>query len=482
MKAATMRATAGAGVSATIGVAGWTLFMIALAVNAMLPMLGIVQPSALCTLVLAVTGVIALIRVRPVFAVSMLYLLAIGLTAFVAGVGIESGGFLRETDIFGVANGAFSRLLSLYLVFVICALLAFRRILDECDRHAPIDARMTRHPAGIVFGLGLAALILGTGVVAGFSGGFAMLNGVNRYALRNDASSGMLFNLFLNNQTFVALLLGTFCTSSIRPVRWLSVAMIVADLLLAALHGEQFMSVLHICLTMLIPFIAIHAMNGRPVLRYLGIGAAIALLIGSISVFYAYKGQGLDASETIVSRFLEQGQAWYVVDGDARTFGAPALGGFAAFERFVASLGSLTEPTFFSDAPVSGLRDLMLSYATPDILRAYVFDDVTFTMGNMAVPVYWFGYVGGALFISITGVVYGALSAMMIRIATRAGVVTLWLASKVFAYATFAAQQGDYWTMFGARTIAYLSIMAIWWHCMDAKRAARAETARAGSS
>ncbi|WP_175921297.1 DUF6418 domain-containing protein [Burkholderia latens] len=475
-----MRASVGAG--AAVGVAAWALFTIALAINAMLPVLGIVQPSALCTLLVAVAAVIALIHARPVFAVSMLYLLAIGLTTFVAGVGIESGGFLRETDIFGVANGAFSRLLSLYLVFVVCALLAFRRILDERDAHAPIGARMTLRPAGILFGLGLAAVILGTGVMAGLSGGFAMLSGVNRYALRNDASNGMLFNLFLNNQTFVAMLLGTFCTSSIRSVRWVSAAMIVADLLLAALHGEQFMSVLHICLTMLIPFIAIHAMNGRPVLRYLGVGAIIALLIGSISVFYAYKGQGLDAAETIVSRFLEQGQAWYVVDGDARAFAAPPLGGFPAFERFIASLGSLTEPTFFSDAPVSGLRDLMLSYGTPDILRAYVLDDVTFTMGNMAVPVYWFGYAGGALFISITGMVYGALSAMMIQIAMRGGVVTLWLASKVFAYATFAAQQGDYWTMFGARTIVYLLIMAIWWRCVDAKRVARAEPAQAGLS
>ena len=70
----------------------------------------------------------------------------------------------------------------------------------------------------------------------------------------------------------------------------------------------------------------------------------------------------------------------------------------------------------------------------------------------------------------------------MIRIAMRGGVVTLWLASKVFAYATFAAQQGDYWTMFGARTIVYLAIMALWWHCVDAKQAARAEPALAGSS
>ena len=475
----TMRADARA--EAALGLTVSTLFMLALTVNAMLPALGAMESSATCTLLVAVAGVIALIGARPVFAVSMLYTLVIGLTAFVAGVGIESGGFLRETDIFGVANGAFSRLLSFYVIFVACALFAFGRFLKERSAHEPIRARMTLQPISIALGLGLVAAILATGVLAGLTGGFAVLSGVNRYALRNDASNSTLFNLFLNNQTFVAVLLGTFCTSSNRIVRWVSVFMIVADLVLEALHGEQFMAVLHVCLTFLIPFIAIHAMNGKPVMRYLGIGSAIALAIGSVSVFYAYKGQGLDVVETVVSRFLEQGQAWYVVDGDAHLFGAPALGGMAAFGRFVASLGSFTEPTFFSDAPVSGLRDLMLSYGTPEILKAYVFDDVTFTMGNMAVPVYWFGYAGGAIFVALTGAMYGAASAMLILVAMRGGVVMLWLTTKIFAYATYAIQQGDYWTLFGARTLFYLLIALIWWACIDAKRS-NADAKRPGIS
>ncbi|MPV67283.1 DUF6418 domain-containing protein [Burkholderia sp. BE17] len=472
---------ADARVEAAFGLTVSTLFVLALTVNAMLPALGAMESSAICTLLVAVAGVIALIGARPVFAVSMLYTLVIGLTAFVAGVGIESGGFLRETDIFGVANGAFSRLLSFYVIFVACALFAFGRLLKERSAHEPIRARMTHQPISIALGLGLVAAILATGVLAGLTGGFAVLSGVNRYALRNDASNSTLFNLFLNNQTFVAVLLGTFCTSSNRIVRWVSVFMIVADLVLEALHGEQFMAVLHVCLTFLIPFIAIHAMNGKPVMRYLGIGSAIALAIGSVSVFYAYKGQGLDVVETVVSRFLEQGQAWYVVDGDAHLFGAPALGGMAAFGRFAASLGSFTEPTFFSDAPASGLRDLMLSYGTPEILKAYVFDDVTFTMGNMAVPVYWFGYAGGAIFVALTGAMYGAASAMLILVAMRGGVVMLWLTTKIFAYATYAIQQGDYWTLFGARTLFYLLIALIWWVCIDAKRS-NADAKRPGIS
>ena len=92
-------------------------------------------------------------------------------------------------------------------------------------------------------------------------------------------------------------------------------------------------------------------------------------------------------------RFLLQGQPWYVVDNDAQLFTAPRLGGgfllaFRELARF------LTMPTFFDESEPSGLRDLMKSYTEPSVLRAYMFDDVTFTMGNMAVPVYWFGYAG----------------------------------------------------------------------------------------
>ncbi|MCA3849488.1 MAG: hypothetical protein IOB09_34330, partial [Burkholderia sp.] len=73
--------------AAVTGLTVATLFALALTLNAMLPALGAMEPSATCTLLVAVAGVIALIVARPVFAVSVLYTLVIGLTAFVAGVG-----------------------------------------------------------------------------------------------------------------------------------------------------------------------------------------------------------------------------------------------------------------------------------------------------------------------------------------------------------------------------------------------------------
>ncbi|WP_431208638.1 DUF6418 domain-containing protein [Burkholderia cepacia] len=459
----------GGPISAT-GVTISTLFALAFLINAMMPALGVTESSATCTLLLATSGLVVLVKYRPVFAVSVLYVLAIGLTAFLAGVGLENGGYLRETDISGEATGAFSRLLSFYLIFVLCALVAFDRFLDERPSYKPIRARIALQPISMTMGFALAAAIIVTGVLAGLTSGFSLFTGINRYALRNDASNGAVFNLFLNNQTFMGFLLGTIATSSNKRIRWLAILTMAIDLGLNVLHGEQFMAVLHIGLCSLAPFIAIHAMNGKPVVRYLGIGAGLALLLGTVSIVYAYRGQGLEVADVISSRFLLQGQPWYVVDGDARMFTAPALGGAAAFWRFVNSLASWTMPTFFDDSEPSGLRDLMISYMEPQLLKAYIFDDVTFTMGNMAVPVYWFGYVGGAIFVAMTGVVYGALAALQILVTMRGGVVMLWLMAKVFSYATFAVQQGDYWMMFGSRTAFYALAALVWWYVIDRRR------------
>ncbi|HDR8930598.1 DUF6418 domain-containing protein [Burkholderia vietnamiensis] len=461
----------GRGVASASGVMLLTLFALALLFNAAMPALGLKESSALCTLLLATAALVGLVRSRPVFAVSMLYVLAIGMTAFLAGVGLENGGYLTETDVIGDATGAFSRLLSFYVIFVVCALVAFDRFLDERPVRVPIKARITLQPHSIAIGFVLAATIIAIGVLAGLTSGFSLFSGINRYALRNDSSNGTMFNLFLNNQSFMGFLLGTIATSPDKRIRAAAILTMAVDLALNVMHGEQFMAVLHIGLCSLAPFIAIHAMNGKPVVRYLGIGAGLALLLGAVSIIYSYRGQGLEVADMLSSRFLLQGQPWYVVDNDAHMFTAPQLGGTDAFWRFVSSLRSWTMPTFFDESEPSGLRDLMMSYTEPSVLRAYMFDDVTFTMGNMAVPVYWFGYAGGALFVAMTGLVYGALGALQILVAMRGGVVMLWLIAKVFSYATFAVQQGEYWMMFGSRTAFYALLALIWWYCVDAKHA-----------
>ena len=298
--------------------------VLALLFNAALPYLGYPRASATSTFVLAALAVIYLVATRPLFSVSMLYFMMIGMTAFLAGIGIEAGGLMTETAVQGEPNGAFSRLLLFYIVFVCCALWGFNRSLNIRSPNVPV-ALITTDSRSVALGFTLALVIIGAGVTAGLTQGFALINGVNRYTLRNESTGtdSMLFNTFLNNQVFLALILGALATSKNPAVRWFSIVLIIATTGLYVLHGEQFMSVLHFGLSVLTPVVAVLLMRGKPVLRYMAVGGGVALLIGLASVFSAYQGQGLDVGTTMQDRSLLQGQVWYVVDYDAHLFGAP---------------------------------------------------------------------------------------------------------------------------------------------------------------
>jgi hypothetical protein len=451
-----------------------TFGAVALLLNTALPYLGYGEASATCTLVLACLFVMYLVLTRPLFSVSLLYMMVLALTAFVAGVGIESGGLMIETGVQGEANGAFSRLLLFYVIFIGFAMVGFRWFVRERASHVP-SALITLEKKSVLLGFALALAIIGAGVAAGLTEGFALLQGVNRYALRNQSteSDSVLFNLFLNNQMFLALLLGALATSKDRAVKWFAILLIVATAGLDILHGEQFMAVLHFGLTVLTPIVAMLVLNGKPVLRYVAVGAVVALVVGGASVFTAYQGQGLDASDTLTSRSLLQGQVWYVVDYDAGPFTAPTSGGRPAFMRFVHSLLQSAAPSFDNDSSVSGLRDVMIAYGVPQLMRSYIKDNISFTMGQMAIPVFWFGLVGGALFVAFTGVLYGALCALQIALAMRGGVVMLWLIVKVLTYASFGIQQGEYWSFFGVRALFYLALTLLWWIFVDSRATAQ---------
>ncbi len=443
---------------------------VALLFNTALPYLGYPQASATWTFVLAALGVIALVITRPLFSVSMLYFMMIGMTAFVAGIGIESGGLMIETVVQGEPTGAFSRLLLFYVLFISCALYGFNRYLSIRNPSVTV-ALITVDQRSVVLGFTLALAIIGCGVAAGLTQGFALINGVNRYTLRNESqgSESVLFNMFLNNQMFLALILGALATSRNSAVKWFSILLIIATTGLYVLHGEQFMSVLHFGLSVLAPVIAVLLMRGKPILRYMAIGGGVALVIGIASVFSAYQGQGLDVQNTMTDRSLLQGQVWYVVDYDAHLFTAPPLGGAPAFWRFAESLLSMSAPGFDDSIGFSGLRDVMVAYGEPHLITEYIKDDVTFTMGQMAVPVFWFGLVGGALFVAFTGVIYGALCALQIVFALRGGVVMLWLIVKLLSYATSGIQQGDYWSFFSVRTLFYVALAFLWWVLVDSR-------------
>jgi hypothetical protein len=48
----------------------------------------------------------------------------------------------------------------------------------------------------------------------------------------------------------------------------------------------------------------------------------------------------------------------------------------------------------------------------------------------------------------------------------------LWLIVKVLSYASFALQQGDYWSIFGVRGLLYVAMAFLWWVLIDSRSSA----------
>lgn len=449
------------------------LFVFVIGLNGFIPYADFREFSAPLTFFVATAATVILIAIRPVFAISILYLLMLALTAFIAGIGTEAGGLLTETGVLGEPTGAFSRLFLFYIFFVAAAFLGFDRTFSEVGTRGQVVPVSIGHRKSLYAGLGLVCVIIAAGIGAGVAGGFALLQGVNRYALRNDSAGagGVLFSIFLNNRIFLAVFLGILVSVGRRWQRWAGVVLAAIGALLNVLHGEQFMTTLQYCLSILIPIVAINVIKEKPVLRYLGLGASVALVVGGVSVYYAYQAQGIDVDEMVLVRFLLQGQAWYVVDSDSTLLSTPILGGFSAFFNFVRSLIDWSAPSFDDYMHLNGLRELMVAYGLPGVMDAYVTDNVTFTMGQMAIPVFWFGMLGGAIFVYITGYFYGILCGLQIRLIINGGIVTLWFVTKIFFYATFGLQQGEYWYIFGIRMLAFIFLAVAWWLFVDSASA-----------
>lgn len=407
--------------------------------------------TALWATVAAVMLAATLLRKKPFETVVLGYIISLALTAFAAGVGIAAGGYLEETGLIGRETGSFGRLLLFYVIFVIGFLAAFRRT-ALLGQPAAVSAGLNK-----IFLLGLLIGCIAAGVLSGLLNGFALLKGVNRFAIRNEAGgdSSALFNLYLNNRVFIGIAVGLLCADGRAGYRALGRLFACAALVLSVAHGEQFMATLQQCFAIVLGFVTGRATAGRsPNGRKIAVIAGLAAGIAAIALFLTYSAQGYAAIEKIGVRLLLQGQMWYAVDSSADVWQGEAARG-----QFSTVAGHFLSWAAPDDVASSGLRQVMNAFGVPELMDQYDENNVTFTMGQMAVPVYWFGYAGGALFVFFTGAFFGAITRMVLRVVVAGGAISVFLAAKLFSNMLFGLQQGEYWYLFGSRTLLVAALV-----------------------
>lgn len=408
------------------------------------------------------------LRNSPPAGVAAGYLAFISATVYVAAISIESGGYLYESDVTGQYTGSFARLLALQAIFWWAYFFTTIKLNNNGLRSKSSDIlTLEDRKYSIWIAVLVSLACLASGVLAGVLDGFATLKGVNRYAIRNaeDSSAGSLFNFYLNNRTFATIVGGLLISRGIThslTVKSIGMGIIFIAATLSFLHGEQFMATIQLLLSSLIPIAYLSYLQGTLNLRRLGSLVVVAAAIGLASLIAAYEIQGYNISEMIEARFVLQGQLWYLVDTDAGLFHPPSSGGWPSIYKFIQSLLELDAPSYeLALDKISGLRDLMYSYANPQLMYTMEMANVTFTMGQFAVPAYWFGLVPSIVFIVIAAVTFAFVVKCLNEAIAMGGVITIFIAAKLFGNTTFGLQQGEYWYVFGPRSVP-LIFLGFW--------------------
>ena len=383
---------------------------------------------------------------KPVLFVVLMGFLFIRVTELLSGILIESGGYLTETDILGSMNGAFIRLPFYYIIFFFAVSLGYKP--------AKLSENSSKALGGlfIVFFVFFALLVIGMGLFAGLKYGFSFSMGINRFSFREFGLSPSL-ELFLNNRFLVVILSSMLYTFSENiKLKFFGFSCVVLTIFISVLHGEQFTAMVTLFLAFFIaPLInkVIHGENIHEKIIKIGLGA---FFLGVGVVLLVYAQQGYDLKELAERRLLLQGQLWYIVDESSPNL---LFGDFISFIRNIPSVLLLNTNEFRTPMIPYGMRELMYIYAIPDIYDIYLENNVTFTMGQMAMLLHWFGYVGMVPVVVLTGYLFGIAITYFVNSITRKDILSILLSSKILLWFIFGFQQGEYWYIFGLKTILF---------------------------
>lgn len=370
-----------------------------------------------------------------------------------SGVLIEKGGYLSETGINGSANGAFSRLSIYYIIFIMLVIVFYNRI----SSFFSINKKTNINNKFIFLSFLFSFLIITAGILSGFIYGFSFSAGINRFEFRELNSNSFLF-FFLNNRFFLMILLGTIFSSEnslITKIASSSFSFVL--LVVSVLHGEQFTSMVVLLFAFFTGYLVIQSINGIDVASKVISISFFVVICGTAAVLLIYSKQGYYLAEIANRRLILQGQLWYVVDLNSNgIFDA----NFDSFLRNVNSFFEFNTDNFSDYNNPYGMRELMYKHALPDIYDIYMQNNVTFTMGQMAIALYWFGYILIVPFLLVTAFLFSLSIYYLISSIMSFSLISVFLSTKIFSWLLFGLQQGEYWYFFGVKTILF-SLFAI---------------------
>lgn len=378
---------------------------------------------------------------------------------------IEFGAKMTEVGMTGRDIGASTGLLVHDILFFGGAMLVARR------RKALLKAT-----SGPVFSVTqsqiaffIAAALCLIGVVAGVLYGFSLFSGVDRFSFRVSSGNGLL-GFFLSNRLVAIFIFGILAAADKKWMRHGACLGIVMLIVTNILHGEQLMSTV----SLIVSFFCIRTItkgDDRGFIKNMMIVAALATLFGLMAFALSYASQKKDVLTSVAARAVLQGQLWYAVVEDRPDSNEMA---YASITRNIEALGAVSVDDYVNSWPPIGVRELMYKYSDTSLYNSYTENGVTFTMGTSGYLYYLFGYWGSLIAEFMLGLFAGLGVTLIAAAMVRPGVVLWVVSAKLYALLVLGLQQGDFWYLFGVRTIVTGLVL---WLCVSLSGKGRRVTA-----
>ncbi|MDN7907935.1 DUF6418 domain-containing protein [Burkholderia diffusa] len=409
--------------------------------------------SALAPITVAVYVLLVVVFVRASSRAALLLVpfAVLKLSELVSVVMIEFGATMSEIGMLGHDIGASSGLLLHDVAFFMGAIwvLRVRRAGAAAERIV-----LTRLQARLAFMVGCAICLVG--IVAGLAYGFSLFSGMDRFSFRASSGNAPL-SFFLANRLIAVFLFGILAAGPRRFGRRLASVGVLLVMVINMLHGEQLMSTV----SLIVSFFGVRTIaegDERDFVRKLAKVGLIAVVFGLGAVALSYASQKKDVFVSVAARAVLQGQLWYAVAADqaGRDEAKPESIG-----RNIASLGATSVDDYVSMWPPVGVRELMYKFADTSLYNAYTENGVTFTMGTSGYLYYLFGFWPSLLIECLLGMFAAMMVRTLVAAMSGANLLLLVVSAKLYALLMLGLQQGDFWYLFGIRTIATLLIFWI---------------------
>jgi len=352
----------------------------------------------------------------------------------------------------GTQTSAFNWLVIIYVIFIYCCYVYFKPCIKE-------SVRLKDTSPFAVFDYVLVAfaciiVMISCGFVFGVANGFALLEGVNRFGLRENES--LLLVVFLNNKFFAVFCLASIYINKTGNIKLFSLFLFTFYALVLVLNGEQFLSLISFLSPMILAFLYSEQGSEKSEVGKVKKNAkssqflffmAIALGVSTTALAFVYTSQGYDFFEKIEERFILQGQMLYLVVSNSD---------FYNWDSLIAYLANFyqTEADFMLQSYVpTGMREVMFKYATPSVFKLYIENGVTFTMGQAAMLLYYFGPILFLIPLALSAILFSSVLRNIFIAIVTGDLVLLLATSKLFTWIYFGLQQGEYWYLFNLKIL-----------------------------